>query len=200
MTTDFGTDGDFATAVRVQGDGKIVVAGFHYSGTSDSEFAVARYNANGSPDTDFNGTGKVTTPIGAGNGGSVGVTVLGDGRIIVAGSIFGPGGANGYRVARYKSDGSLDDSFDFDGLVQTPVGSSDNVTAVAIQPGNGSWLGSNDNWRSDEQAAISATGIPPPNDLEAAIVTTLPPAAYTAIVSGVEGGSGVGLVEVYALD
>ena len=60
----------------------------------------------------------------------------------------------------------------------------------------------NDNWRSDQQAEIIATGIPPTNDLESAIVATLPAnnAAYTAIVRGVSNGTGIGLVEAYDLD
>jgi hypothetical protein len=60
----------------------------------------------------------------------------------------------------------------------------------------------NDNWRSDQQAEIIATGIPPSNDLESAIVATLPAnnSAYTAIVRGVNNGTGIGLVEAYDLD
>jgi PKD repeat protein len=57
----------------------------------------------------------------------------------------------------------------------------------------------NDNWRSDQEAAIIATGIPPTNDLEAAIDATLSPGAYSAVVSGKNNSSGVGLVEVYDL-
>src|SRR5204863_1605946 len=57
----------------------------------------------------------------------------------------------------------------------------------------------NDSWRSDQEAEIIATGIPPTNDLESAIVATLAPGPYTAIVSGKNGTSGVALVEVYDL-
>jgi len=71
--------------------------------------------------------------------------------------------------------------------------------------GNGSFIiTSNDNWRDypDHGAAIIATGIPPTNDLESAILETLNtyPSAYTAVVSGNNSTSGVGLVEVYDLD
>ncbi len=61
-------------------------------------------------------------------------------------------------------------------------------------------IGSNDNWRSDQQAEIMATGIAPTNDLEAALIKTVPPGGYTVIVSGVGGSTGVGLVEVHDLD
>jgi hypothetical protein len=60
----------------------------------------------------------------------------------------------------------------------------------------------NDNWRDDpvQETLIQATGIPPSNNLESAIVATLAPGAYSAIVSGNGNTSGVGLVEIYDLD
>ena len=58
----------------------------------------------------------------------------------------------------------------------------------------------NNNWRTTQQAAIQATGIPPTNDLESAIVATLLPGQYTAIVRGNGGTTGIGLVEVYDLE
>ena len=58
----------------------------------------------------------------------------------------------------------------------------------------------NDNWKDTQEAEIIASTIPPTNDLESAIVATLNPGAYTAIVSGKNGGTGVGLVEAYDLD
>jgi mono/diheme cytochrome c family protein len=71
---------------------------------------------------------------------------------------------------------------------------------LELHNGNGSLLASNDNWRSNQEAEIIATTIPPSNDLESAIVATLPPANYTAIVRGVSNATGVALVEVYALN
>jgi hypothetical protein len=58
-----------------------------------------------------------------------------------------------------------------------------------------------DNWRDDpaQEALIIASGIPPTNDLESAIAATLAPGAYTAIVSGKNNTSGIGLVEIYDL-
>jgi hypothetical protein len=58
----------------------------------------------------------------------------------------------------------------------------------------------NDNWRDTQETEIQATGIAPSNDLESAIVATLPPGAYTAVVRGNNGSTGVGLVEAYDLD
>ncbi len=65
---------------------------------------------------------------------------------------------------------------------------------------NGALLRSNDNWRSDQSAEIIATSLPPSDDAEAAIVATLPPALYTAVVRGAGETAGVALVEIYALD
>lgn len=57
----------------------------------------------------------------------------------------------------------------------------------------------NDNWRDTQQAEIEATGVKPPHKSEAAIVATLTPGSYTAVVRGKAGGTGVALVEVYNL-
>ena len=58
----------------------------------------------------------------------------------------------------------------------------------------------NDNWRDTQEAEIQATGLPPTNDLESAIVATLVPGQYTAIVRGKNNTSGIALVEVYDLN
>lgn len=73
---------------------------------------------------------------------------------------------------------------------------------LSLHDGNGALIAFNDNWRSEQEAEIVATGIPPNNNLESAIVATLPAngAFYTAIVRGQDGASGVGLIEFYALN
>ena len=71
---------------------------------------------------------------------------------------------------------------------------------LELRDGNGAVIGSNDNWRTTQQAAIIATGVPPTHDLESAIVTSLQPGAYTAIIRGVNGTTGVAVVEVYDLE
>jgi hypothetical protein len=58
----------------------------------------------------------------------------------------------------------------------------------------------NDDWRDTQQAEIQATGLAPGNNLESAIMATLPPGAYTAVVRGQGNGTGVGLVEAYDLE
>jgi hypothetical protein len=70
---------------------------------------------------------------------------------------------------------------------------------LELYDGNGMLLQSNDNWRRDQEAEIIATLLPPTDDNESAIVRTLGQGAYTAIVRGRDGTTGVALVEVYAL-
>jgi hypothetical protein len=61
-------------------------------------------------------------------------------------------------------------------------------------------LASNDDWKDSQRAEIEATTIPPANDFESAIVRTLAPGFYTAILRGKDGGTGIGVVEAYDLD
>jgi len=70
---------------------------------------------------------------------------------------------------------------------------------LGLYNASGTLIMSNDNWKDSQQAAIQNSGFHPPNDLDSAILVTLPTGNYTAIVSGKNGGTGVGLVEVYRL-
>ena len=127
VTTSFGGDlNDFANAVIIQVDGKIIAAG-----GSDSRFALVRYNTNGSLDTSFDTDGRVTTPIGIDDSANA-VAIRPDGKIVAAGVSYGTN--TDFAVVRYNPEGSLDTSFDGDGKVTTPIGSSnDQALAVAIQ-------------------------------------------------------------------
>ena len=70
---------------------------------------------------------------------------------------------------------------------------------VELYDGNGTALATNDNWKdSPDRAAIEATGIPPSNDLESAILYSLSKADYTAVLRG-RSGEGVALIEIYNL-
>ena len=71
---------------------------------------------------------------------------------------------------------------------------------LELHDSSGALIVSNDNWRTDQEQEIIATGLAPSNDNESAIVMTLDPGSYTAIVRGATGGSGIALVEVYDLD
>ncbi len=70
---------------------------------------------------------------------------------------------------------------------------------LELRDPDGNLVRSNDNWKDDQMAAILATGIPPTKNLESALVQTLGPGNYTAIVAGKDGGIGVGLVEAFRL-
>jgi subtilisin-like proprotein convertase family protein len=70
---------------------------------------------------------------------------------------------------------------------------------LELRDGNGALIASNDDWSDDQAADIIAT-IPPTNSRESAIVAILPTGGYTAIVRGLDGTTGVALVEVYALN
>ncbi len=71
---------------------------------------------------------------------------------------------------------------------------------LELHASDGSLITMNDNWKDTQQAEIEASGFQPQNDLESAIISTLDPGSYTAVVSGKDGGTGVGLVEGYDLD
>jgi hypothetical protein len=71
---------------------------------------------------------------------------------------------------------------------------------LELHDSTGAIITSNDNWRDTQEQEIIDSTIPPSDDLESAIVVTLDPGAYTAIVRGKDGGTGVGLVEIYDLD
>ncbi len=71
---------------------------------------------------------------------------------------------------------------------------------LELHDANGGLLRSNDNWRDTQETEIAATGIPPTDDREAAIVLDLPPSNYTAVVRGAAGSEGVALVEAYDVE
>jgi len=70
---------------------------------------------------------------------------------------------------------------------------------LRLYDSNGTLIRLNDNCKDTEQTAIENTGFQPPNNLDSAILVTLPTGNYTAIVNGKNGGTGIGLVEVYRL-
>jgi uncharacterized delta-60 repeat protein len=136
VTTSFGGD-DRAWGVAVQHDGKIVVAG-NTCTPAGCEFALARYDQNGSRDPSFGGDGTVVTaPGGSGTGGAFAVATAPHARIVVAGvRCRGVDGSDcDFAVVRYLPDGSLDPSFDGDGVALTSFGPGiDQAYGVAVEP------------------------------------------------------------------
>lgn len=130
--TPIGSSDDAANSVVIQADGKIVVAGYTSNATS-GDFALVRYNPDGSLDSSFDTDGKVTTSIGSGFALANAVAIQPDGKIVAAGQSYNGSNAD-FALARYNTDGSLDTSFDGDGIVVTPIGDiSDIARGVAIQ-------------------------------------------------------------------
>jgi len=84
-------------------------------------------------------------------------------------------------------------------LASKGIGGSLSDPTLELHDANGAVLAFNDNWRSNQEAEISASGLAPGNDKDAAILRTLPAANYTAIVRGAAGSTGIALVEAYAL-
>jgi uncharacterized delta-60 repeat protein len=132
VTTAIGSGIDAALSVVLQSDGKIVAAGYSYNG-SNYDFAVVRYNIDGSLDTTFDTDGKVTTAVGLGDDVAYSVVLQSDGKIVAAGYSFN-GSNNDFAVVRYNIDGSLDTTFDTDGKVTTAIGSgTDAALSVVLQ-------------------------------------------------------------------
>ncbi len=144
VVTPLGSDAG-ANGVALQDDGKIVLAGRlanEYLGKSD--FVLARYKADGSPDPSFGLGGVVTTPIGSGSSSARAVLIQPDGKIVAAGVVvLSTAGADELRfaLARYNPNGSLDTSFGAGGEVTTAFFLCEcdeaygvEATAVALQP------------------------------------------------------------------
>lgn len=120
-------------ALALQPDGKII-AGGNTSTNGTLDFAVARYNIDGTLDNTFNGTGKVITYLGPGDEYLQSIAVQPDGKIVAFGNSSYSFNSD-FALVRYNADGSLDNSFDVDGIVTTAFGTaSDLGIAMKIQP------------------------------------------------------------------
>jgi uncharacterized delta-60 repeat protein len=111
-------------------------------------------------------------------------------NVMIGGIIVGPTGTSGGKMLIRAIGPSLSAAG-----IANPL----RDPTLALHNGNGQSIALNDNWKSTQQAAIQATGIPPANDKESAIVASLPPGNYTAIVRGKNNTTGVALVEAYRI-
>jgi uncharacterized delta-60 repeat protein len=150
LDTTFGGDGkvttdisggreDTVNEIALQTNGKIVVVGHRDDPVRVRDFAVARYNSNGSLDTTFSGDGKLLTNFG-GIDSAEDVAIQPDGKIVVAGMRCSEGTLVDQNcdlaLARYKANGALDTAFSGDGKVMTDFGGGSNGFwgGLAIQP------------------------------------------------------------------
>jgi len=130
----FGGDDNGSSELAIQPDGKIVVAGYMWNG-SDNDMAVYRLNPNGSLDTTFSRDGRARVGFGSGRQDSAQALVLHpDGKISVAGYSCDASWINcNFAVARFNSDGSLDNTFSGNGKLTTNFGAEDHCWGAALQ-------------------------------------------------------------------
>ena len=131
VTTAVGAGDCHGEGMALQGDGKIVVAGYSFNAGGYCCFTVLRYTADGSLDTSFADSGKVTTSIGDKNARAESVTIQGDGKIVVAGW-FNASSNNDFAVVRYNANGTLDTSFNETGKATADFGADAYGQSVAV--------------------------------------------------------------------
>ena len=119
-------------STKVQSNGKILIGGYSSETSGDFDFTLARFNSDGSFDPTFDADGIVKTPIGNGNDRGWSINIQKDGKIVLTG--YAAISSSDVALTRYNTDGSLDSTFDDDGIVAFEFGnSSDEATTVAIQ-------------------------------------------------------------------
>ena len=137
VSTDFGSDSERASAMALQPDGKIVLAGSVFRGTYGTQYdvALARYNPDGTLDSAFGSGGTVVIAVSSYRDEASAVVVQPDGRILVAGSVDTTGGGNSeVLVMRFNIDGSLDATFGTGGKVTTAISSYNYGKTMVLQP------------------------------------------------------------------
>jgi uncharacterized delta-60 repeat protein len=141
VTTTFPGDGSYASAVALQADGKIIAAGtdfvdFNPGDMSDTDFALARYNPDGTPDATFGTAGQVTTDFLGKEDDAFSVLIQPDGKIVAVGSANDPVNFYDFAAVRYLSNGTIDTAFGVAGKVSTDFrgGGFDRAHSAALQP------------------------------------------------------------------
>ncbi len=117
----------FFTSSAIQKDGKIIAAGYSWNGVN-YDFALARYNLNGSLDNTFSTDGLQMTDFGATDDKANAIAIQTDGKILLAGISNG-----NFALSRYNVDGSPDIFFDGDGIQTTDFGTNDFATSIVVQ-------------------------------------------------------------------
>ena len=178
VTTDFGAS-EVPMAIAIQPDWKIVVVGYSEIGpfNGGAKIAVARYNTDGSLDSSFSADGKAVTDLNSSHELATSVAVQTDGKIVLTGYKNVGINDNDIVLLRYNSDGSLDPTFDGDGMVSTEVGtgSDEFASSIAIQPDGKILIGGRAYNGSDTDLALlrfdSAGNLDPGFDVDGKVIT-----------------------------
>lgn len=141
VTTSFPGQGSYASAVALQPDGRIIAAGtdfvdFSGDDSSNTDFALARYDANGAPDSTFGIAGQVTTDFDGFNDDAFSILVQADGKLVAVGSAKRPTTFYDFAAVRYLSNGMIDTTFGTGGMVRTDFGAQgfDQARSAALAP------------------------------------------------------------------
>jgi len=133
--------GSYASDVALQSDGKIIAAGtvfvdFIIGESSDTDFALARYNPDGTPDATFGSNGQVATDFLGFEDDAFSILIQPDGKIVAVGSANDPATFYDFAAARYLSNGAIDTTFGVAGKVRTDFGDQnfDRARSAALQP------------------------------------------------------------------
>lgn len=154
VTTHFGNGGDIGYDAAVQPDGKIVIAGSSTNG-KNNDFALARYNSNGSLDNTFGSEGKVSTDFFGEDDSSYGMFLLPNGKIVLAGYST-KNTQSDFAIAQYLPDGSLDSDFNNSGRVMIDIERGDDVAfGIKVQPDGKIIVGGQANVRQAPEFALT---------------------------------------------
>ena len=144
VTTQIGASDDGAYSLKIQSDGKIITAGYYYDGLHN-DFTLVRYDSNGTLDNSFGSNGIQTTQVRISDSYANSMLIQSNGEYVVSG-YSNDGSELNFALARYNTNGDLDDSFGTSGIVITQNGTSlDHVNSVAIQ-GDGKIVAAGDSF------------------------------------------------------
>lgn len=135
LIADFNNGSEYALAMELQADGKILTAGFHKDTSGHYDIEVIRYTQDGDIDNTFGTNGFVVHDFGYDESKAFAIAIEDNGDIIVAGS-FGSSSQFSVGLVRFKTDGTLDNSFGVNGIIVSDITSSsrDRIRALLIQP------------------------------------------------------------------